>query len=66
MTIQSNTNIPFRGDITIFDLFGLKVKEFTGKGENQQLDIRDLPAGTYFIHMTDGESRYSRKLMVIK
>ena len=56
---------PVRGKISIVDLLGFTVKEFTVKGPEMQLNISNLPEGTYFVLLTDGVSQYSRKLIVL-
>ena len=66
LTIHVNNERPVQGNITLTNLLGIKVKELTGTGLKQQLDIRDLPAGTYIINIKDRENCYSKKITVLK
>jgi len=59
-------NLPVKETISIINLLGVKVREFTGTGPKLEIDIRDLPDGTYFILLADGENRYSRKLIILR
>jgi hypothetical protein len=66
VNVGFNNFKPVQEKITIVDLLGSIVKEFTLTGPKLQLDISDLPQGTYFVYLTNGEVRYSRKLIVLK
>jgi hypothetical protein len=66
VNIGFNNIKPVQGNIAIVDLLGFTVKEFPMTGPEQQLDISDLPQGTYFVYLTNGKIRYSRKLIVLK
>ena len=66
LTIQLINNRSVKENITIVNLLGVKVKELTGTGPKLQLDIRDLPEGIYFVFLTDGESRYSGKVIILR
>jgi hypothetical protein len=54
------------GKFLFFNLLGIKVKEMTRIGPKPQLDISNLPAGTYFILISNGENRYSGKFIIMK
>ena len=41
----------------VFNTLGQRVAVATGKGESLQIDISDLPAGVYFVDVTDEEGR---------
>ena len=41
----------------VINILGQRVAVATGKGENLQIDISDLPAGVYFVDVTDEEGR---------
>ena len=66
LTILFKNNRLFQGNITITNLLGIKVKKLAGTGSKQQIDISNLPNGTYFILINNGENRYSGKFMVMK
>jgi hypothetical protein len=65
-TIQFNNKRSVQGNITVINLLGIKVKELNMTGQKQQLDISDLPEGTYMVFVNDRENWYSGKLIVME
>ncbi|MBS1771215.1 MAG: T9SS type A sorting domain-containing protein [Bacteroidetes bacterium] len=54
---------------SIYNLSGVAVRDWTDKGAaeyDKQIDIADLPAGNYFVKLTDGQSMLTQPLVVIK
>ena len=48
----------------VFNTLGQSVATATGKGETLQVDLSGLPAGIYFVNVTDGEGRkYTSKVV---
>jgi hypothetical protein len=43
--------------IEVLNTLGQRVATATGKGETLRIDISQLPAGIYFVNVTDGEGR---------
>jgi len=43
---------------------GAKVAEYPAGGLNGSIDVSGLPAGTYFLRLTDGENKYIRRLII--
>ena len=66
LTIQFSNARPVQKTISIINVLGLNVKTFTGTSTKQQLDISNLPAGTYFLFVDYEKNLYSRKFMVMK
>jgi hypothetical protein len=66
ITLQFDDHRLISESITIVNLMGIKIKELNVTAQRQQLDIRDLPSGTYFVVLTDAERCYSKKLMIMK
>ena len=48
----------------VFNTFGQQVARATGEGETLHIDIANLPAGVYFVNVTDGEGRKCVKKVV--
>ncbi len=48
----------------VFNTLGQQVATATGEGETLQIDIANLPAGIYFVNVTDGEGRKCVKKVV--
>ena len=48
----------------VFNTLGQRVATATGKGETLQIDLADLPAGVYFVNITDEEGRKCVKKVV--
>jgi hypothetical protein len=51
---------------SIVNLLGVRVKEYSVTGVKQQLDVRELPEGSYVVMFTDSETRYTGKLIVLR
>ena len=66
LMLHFNDYLPVPVKITIVNLLGMKLKELTGTGTKQQLNISNLPEGTYFVLVDDGKNHYSGKFMVLK
>jgi hypothetical protein len=66
MNIKFNDNRSGPQHITIINMMGIKVRELTLTGSKLQLDISDLPAGTYMVFADSRENLYSGKLIVMK
>jgi hypothetical protein len=43
---------------------GAKVAEYQATGTSTTLDVSELPAGTYFLRLTDGEKSFIRRLIL--
>ena len=43
---------------------GAKVAEYQTAGDSASIDVSALPAGTYFLRLTDGEKNYIRRLVI--
>ena len=52
------------GAVTVTDAVGKTVLRAAVVSDRQQLDIADLPAGTYFVTLTTKEGTSTRKLVV--
>lgn len=51
--------------VSLFDMTGKKVQQYSGKGESQKLDISHLQAGSYlFVILRQGKKNVSGKLIV--
>jgi hypothetical protein len=50
--------------VEVFNTLGQQVSASGGKGERITLDISKLPAGIYFVNITDGEGRKCVKKVV--
>lgn len=51
----------------VLDATGRSLKEFTGslqEGDIQELDIRYLPSGVYWIRSAEGSARFMKKIMI--
>ena len=48
----------------VFNTLGHQVARATGEGETLHIDIANLPAGVYFVNITDGEGRKFVKKVV--
>lgn len=48
----------------VLNTLGQRVATITGKGETLQVDLSHLPAGVYFVNVTDGEGRKCVKKVV--
>ena len=48
----------------VFNTLGQRVATATGEGEQLTVDISNLPAGVYFVNVTDGEGRKCVKKVV--
>ena len=48
----------------VINMLGQRVATARGKGETLQIDITDLPAGIYFVNVTDAEGRKCVKKVV--
>ena len=48
----------------VFNTLGQQVATATGEGETLHIDIANLPAGVYFVNVTDGEGRKCVKKVV--
>ncbi len=49
--------------IKVFSMYGVLSKEFTSKEVNNQIDVSNLAAGTYFVRITAGEQTITRKFI---
>ena len=59
----AGSNYHFR----VLDATGRTLKEFTGTlqdGDIQELDIRYLPSGVYWIRSAEGSARFMKKIMI--
>jgi hypothetical protein len=73
LSVQVTPN-PTTGQVTImgqdlkaavvFNTLGQQVATATGEGETLHIDIANLPAGVYFVNVTDGEGRKCVKKVV--
>lgn len=50
-------------DISIHDITGKVMQNETASGESIRLNLSGLPQGSYFIMVTDGENRFSRRFV---
>ena len=62
---------PIMVNIQVLDLNGKLIKrigskKITSSNSNLQIDVRDIPAGTYFIVANSGETYQTSKLLVVK
>ncbi len=48
----------------VFNTLGQQVATATGEGETLHIDIANLPAGVYFVNVTDGEGRKCVKKVI--
>jgi len=50
-------------NISILDITGKTMKEVRESGETISLNTSDLPQGSYFIRINDGEASFTRRLV---
>ncbi|MEL6273931.1 MAG: T9SS type A sorting domain-containing protein [Bacteroidota bacterium] len=61
-TLSLSTNNIAPEDFELFDLFGRLIK--SGAIIDNQLEIGELPSGTYLLHLTKSHHRVTRKIVV--
>lgn len=55
---------PSMGTITIFDIQGKRVSSFEKRNEKINLDLSNSSAGIYLIVLSNGNSKFSKKISV--
>jgi hypothetical protein len=59
--VESSTKL---GTIRIYNPLGILVREIATENREEELDIRNLPTGIYFIVITSSQQNVSRKIMI--
>lgn len=53
-----------RATLQFYAVSGAKVAEYKATGLSETLDVSNLPAGTYFLRLIDGEKKYIRRVVL--
>ena len=64
-TLYFSTSTTEEYTVSLFDMIGKKVQQYSGKGESQRLDVSLLPAGSFiFLISRQGKKNVSGKLII--